>query len=116
VAPKRRAARGEEPGAGRRADHAEGPQGQLDRACGWSLPHHEIELEVLHGRIERLLHNVIQAVDLVDEEDLSPLEIGENRRQIAGPLQHRPRRGADPDGELVGDHVGERGLAEARGP
>ena len=44
--------------------------------------------------IERLLDDVRQAVDLVDEEHLPALEVGEQRREVARPLEHRARRAA----------------------
>src|SRR5207244_12175734 len=46
---------------------------------------------------------------------LPALQVGEDGRQVAGPLEHRPGGGADADLELVRDHVRERGLAEAGG-
>ena len=45
----------------------------------------EIELEVLHRRIEDLLDRGVQPVDLVDEEDVAILEIGEERGEVARP-------------------------------
>ena len=53
-------------------------------------------------------------MNLVDEEHLAVAEIRENGGQIARLLQHRPRGGANRRAQLVGDHVGERGLAETR--
>jgi hypothetical protein len=52
-------------------------------------------------------------VDLVDEEHLPGLEVGEDRREIAGLLEHRTGRRSHGDAELVRDHVRERRLAEA---
>ena len=52
-------------------------------------------------------------MDLVDEQHLALAEVREDGREIAGALEHRPRRGANRRAELVGDHVGERRLAEA---
>src|SRR5262249_48229092 len=67
----------------------------------------------LHRRIERLLDDVVQPVDLVDEEDLAALEVREDRREVARALEHGTRRRADADRELVRDHVRERRLPEA---
>src|SRR5262249_58145417 len=88
VEPERRAEavaerRRQEPGARRRADEAEGLERQLDDARGRPLPDHEVELEVLHRRIEDLLDDVVETVDLVDEEDLPALEVREDRCEIA---------------------------------
>ena len=45
---------------------------------------HQVELEILHRGIERLLDDVVQAVNLVDEEDPLALQVGEDRGQVAG--------------------------------
>jgi hypothetical protein len=42
------------------------------------------------------------------------LEVGEDRGEVLGLLEHRPRGLAQVDAELVGDDVRERRLAEAR--
>src|SRR5262249_27060488 len=84
-------------------------------ARGRPLPDHEVELEVLHRRIEDLLDDVVETVDLVDEEDLPALEVREDRREIARPLEDGPGRGPDPDRELVRDDVRERRLPEPGG-
>ena len=55
------------------------------------------------------------AVDLVDEEHFARLQVRQDAGEIAGLLDHRACRGADRHAQLVGDHVGERRLAEARG-
>ena len=53
-------------------------------------------------------------MDLVDEEHVALLEIGEECREIAGLGDDRPRRGAEIDAELARDDLRERRLAEAR--
>ena len=55
-------------------------------------------------------------MDLVDEEDIAILEIGEERRKVAGLRDHRPRGRAEPDAELSRDDLRERRLAEAGRP
>ena len=104
--------RGEQPGARRRADQRERLQVELDRARRRPLPDHDVDLVVLHRRVEDLLDDAVEAVDLVDEEDVAGLEVGEHRRQIARPLDHRAGGRADADPHLARDDVGERGLAE----
>ena len=69
---------------------------------------------VLHRRIEDLLDRGREPVDLVDEQDVAILEIGENGGEVARLGDHRSRRGAKADAELAGDDLGERGLAEPR--
>ena len=85
---------------------------RIERAAG-PLPMHDVELEVLHRRVEDLLDGARQPVDLVDEEDVAVVEVGEDRGEVAGPLE---RRAADvmckPDAHLGGDDAGERGLAQ----
>src|SRR5438477_4206224 len=112
VAERRR----EQPRARGRADQAERLQRQFDQARRRSLPDHEVELEVLHRRVQRLLDDVIQPVDLVDEEDVPALQVGEDRGEIARPLKNGTGGGTDRDVELVGDDVRERRLAESGRP
>ena len=83
------------------------------RARRRPLPDDEVELEVLHRGIEHLLDLARQAVDLVDEEHVAALEVGEDRREVAAALEHGPRRAAACDAHLVRDDVRERRLAEA---
>jgi len=59
---------------------------------------------------------MVQAVDLVDEEDLSALEVGQDGGQVARPLEDGTGGRTDRDLELVGDDVRERRLAEAGRP
>ena len=44
------------------------------------------------------------------------LQVGEDRRQVAGPFEHRPRGHLQRDAHLVGDDVGEGRLAEPGRP
>ena len=48
------------------------------------LADHHVEREVLHGRIEDLLDRVVEAVDLVDEQDVPLVEVGQDRGEVAG--------------------------------
>ena len=43
-------------------------------------------------------------------------EVGQDRREVAGLLEHRPRCGADRRAELVADDVCQRRLAKTRRP
>jgi len=54
--------------AGRGADQGEWRQLDAHRTRGRSLADHEIELEILHRRIEDLLDRGGEAMDLVDEQ------------------------------------------------
>ena len=114
---------GQHAGARGRADQRERLQLELDRARRRALADHDVDLVVLERRIEDLLDHRREAVDLVDEEDVVLLEVGEDRRQVLGLLEHRPRGLAQVDAELVGDDVrrasscrGPAGRTAARGP
>ena len=53
-------------------------------------------------------------MDLVDEEDVAVLEIGEERSEVAGLDDDRAGGGAEIHAELARDDLRERRLAEAR--
>ena len=115
--PKRsRKGRGDQARARRRPDEREGRQIDAHGARRRPLADDEVELEILHGGIEDLLHRRIQAMDLVDEQHVAGLQIGQQRREIAGARDHRAGGGAEADAELAGDDLGQRRLAEARRP
>jgi len=73
----------EKPRARRRADESERRKIDPHRPRPRPLADDEIELEILHCRIEDLLDRRRQPVDLVDEEHVAWFEIGEERREIA---------------------------------
>ena len=52
-------------------------------------------------------------MDLVDEQDVAVLEIGEQGGEIARLGDHRPGGGAKADAKLARDDLRQRGLAEA---
>ena len=108
--------RGEEAGAGGGADQGEGLQRDLHRARAGPAADHEVEAVVLERGVEDLLDLRVEAVDLVDEQDLAVVEGGEERGQVARPLDDGPGGGLDRDAELGRDHVGEARLADARRP
>ncbi len=88
----------------------------LHRARGRPLADDEVELEVLDGGIEDLLHRRVEAVDLVDEEDVAVLEVGEQRGEVAGLGDDGPGGRAKADAQLVRDDLRQRRLAEAGRP
>ena len=77
VAQRRR----QQPGAGGGADQGEGRQVDAHRARRRPLADHQVELEILHRRIEDLLDRRLQAVDLVDEQDVVRLQVGQDARR-----------------------------------
>src|ERR1700721_2716371 len=70
--------------AGRCADEREGRKGDLDRASAWTFADHQIEFEILHRGIQDLLDRRIEPVNLVNEQHITRLEIGENRGEVSG--------------------------------
>ena len=102
---------GDEPGAGGRPDEREAREVQSDRAGRRALADHDVELEVLHRRVEHLFDRTRQAVDLVDEEDVAVLEVGQDRGEVARALERRTAR--DPQRDL---HLGRDDAREARLP
>ena len=106
--------RGEHARPRRRAHHGEGPQRDPDGAGVEALVHHEVDREVLHGRVEQLLDHARQPVDLVDEEHVLLGEVGEDAHEVRAALEGRAGGGDDVRLHLVGHDGGQRGLAESR--
>src|SRR3990172_5384039 len=85
---------------------------ELDRAGAGSLADDDVELIILHGGIQDLLHDPVQTMDLVDEQNVPILEIREDGGQITGALENRTGGGLDFHTELVSDDVRKRGFSE----
>ena len=83
---------GQKAGARRGADQREFGEVDLHRTRRRPFADDEIELKILHRRIEDFLDRRIEAMDLVDEQHIALFEIGEERRKIAGLGDHRARR------------------------
>ncbi len=105
---------GQQPLAGGRADEGEFGEVDADRAGRGTLADHEVECAVLHRRVEDFLDRGGEAVDLVDEQDVAVLEVGQQGGEIARLGDHRARGGAEADPHFAGEDPGERGLAETR--
>ena len=73
----------------------------------------DVELIVLERGVEFFFEDGLEAVDLVEEEDLFGLEVGEDGGQVALDLQGGAGGLLEADVELVGDDGGEGGFAEA---
>ena len=97
-----------------RADQREARQVDPHRACRRALADHQVERAVLHRRIEHFLDRRIEAVDLVDEQDVAILEVGEQRGEVARLGDHRAGGGAEADAHLARQDPGQRRLAEPR--
>ena len=98
----------------RRADEREARQIDPHRPRRRAFADHQVERAVLHRRIEHFLDRRIEAVDLVDEQDVAVLEIGQQRGEVARLGDHRARGRAEADAHLARKNSGERRLAEPR--
>ncbi len=106
---------GQQPRARGGADQREFCQLDLDRARCRSLADNQIELEILHRRIQHFLDRGAEAMDFVDEQNITLFEIGEKCRKIAGLGDDRPGGGAKADTKFARHDLRQRGLAEAGG-
>src|SRR5690606_9691793 len=79
---------------------------------GWTLAEDDVDLEVLHRRVEDLLAGAGEPVDPVDAEDVALLELGEDRGEVAGALQSRTRGDVQPDAHLRGHDAGQGRLPQ----
>src|SRR5262249_13586488 len=91
---------GEQAGARGGADQREFSEVDFDRARRRPLADDEIELKVLHRRIENFLDRRVEPVDLVDKQHVALFQIGEQRREVAGLGNYRTGGGAEIDAEL----------------
>ena len=67
---------------------------ELDGARRRPLADHDVELKVLHRRVEHLLDDRAQAMDLVDEQHVARLQVGEQRREVARRVRAPVRKSA----------------------
>ncbi len=102
---------GQEPGARGGADQRERRKVDLHRARRRSLADDEVELEVLHRRVEDFLDRRIEPVDLVDEQHVARFEVGQQRGEIAGLGDYRPGGGTEVDAQFARHDLRQRGLA-----
>ena len=73
---------------------------------------HDVDPEVLHGRVQVLLHRRRQAMDLVDEQNRPLARIRQVGDQVLGSLQRCSGRGLDLDVHFPRQTKGKRGLAQ----
>jgi hypothetical protein len=105
---------GEEAGTGSGADESESREVETDASCVGPLIDEDVDAEILHRRVEELLDHLGDAMDLIDEEDLTVLKGGEESGEVSSLLHHGP--GGDSDGltHLGTQDEGERGLTKTR--
>ena len=78
------------------------------------MPDHDVDVVILHRRVEDLFDSRIEAVDLVDKKHVALFEVGQDRGQVAGFFDDRAGGGFERRTHLVSDDVRKRGLADAR--
>jgi hypothetical protein len=105
--------RGQQAHPRRGADQREGRQRVLHGAGRRPLADDEVEVTVFHGRVERLFHDRRETMDLVDEQDVPEIQVGEQRGEVAGLLDRGTARRSQAHPGFGRDHVSERRLAEA---
>ena len=108
--------RGQQPLPRGRADQREARQIDPDRARRRPFADHQVERAILHRRIEHFLDRRIEPVDLVDEQDVAVLEVGQQRGEVARLGDDRAGGGAEADAHLAREDPGQRRLAEPRRP
>ncbi len=101
---------GDQPGAGGGADEGEAGDVDADGAGGRALAQHDVDHEVLHGRVQHFLDGTRQAVDLVDEEHVALGQLAEDGGQVTGPLQGRSRGHVQGHVDLGGHDPGQGGV------
>ena len=104
--------RGQQAEPRRRGDQRELGEVDLHRARRRPLADDQVELVILHRRIEDFLDRRVEPVDLVDEQHVAVFEIGQQRREIAGLGDHRAGGRAEIDAELARHDLRQRRLAE----
>jgi hypothetical protein len=84
-------------------------------AGGGALTDDDVELVVLECCVEFFFEDGLEAVDLVEEEDLAVADVGEDGSEVALDLEGGAGSLLEADVELIGDDGGEGGFAEAWG-
>ena len=82
---------GQKPGSGGRPYQRKAGQLQTDGTGGSAFTDHNVDGEILHGRIEHFLHLTIEPVDFIHEQKIPLLQIIQNGRHLPRLLNGRPR-------------------------
>jgi hypothetical protein len=107
--------RREQAGARGGSDEGEGVDAHDVGARRGAGADHDVELVVLECGVELFFHDGLEAVDLIEEEDLPGLEVGEDGGHVALDLEGGAAGLLEGDVELVGDDSREGGFTEAGG-
>ena len=106
--------RGQHTCPGRRANQRETLERKLQCLCICPAVHDEVDLEILHRRVKKLLDDAAEPVNLVDEENVALLQRRQHAHEILRFLERRAARRPKVCTELARDKTGERRLAEPR--
>src|SRR5262249_41598032 len=104
----------QQPGAGGGSDEGERRQLDLHRASRGARIDGHLQPVVLHRRVEVLLDGGVKSVNLVDEENVPGLEVGEQPGQIPLSFQGGPGGDVKADAQLGGNNVGEGSFSQSR--
>lgn len=102
---------GQEAGSGGGRDEGEGVDAHDVGAGRGAGADHDVELVVLERGVEFFFHDGLEAVDLVEEEDLFGAEVGEDGGHVSLDLQGGAGGLLEGYVEFVGDDGGEGGFA-----
>ena len=89
-------------------------QVEPDGVRAGALADDDVDGVVLHRGIEDLLHRAVEAVDLIDKENVVLTQVGQKRREVARLFDGGAGGDANVDAHLGGDDARERRFAEAR--
>jgi hypothetical protein len=106
----------EKSGTRGRADQRELSEINANRACRRPLTDNEVELEVLHRRIEDLFNRRVEAMDFINKEHVALFEVGQKCCEITGLGNYRTGRRAKADAQFLGHNLRKRRLAKTRRP
>ena len=87
----------------------------MNRAAGFASSNHDVNVEILHGRVKNLLHCHGHAVDFIDKKDIARLQIIEKGHQVPCFFNNRAAGLLDIDPQLIGNNKGHGGLPQTRG-
>ena len=73
----------------------------------------DVQLEVLHGRVEILFNGLVKAVDFVNEQDISLFQVGQDTRQVSDFFDRRAAGGFQSCAHLMSHDAGQGGLAQS---
>ncbi len=96
------------------ADQSEGLQVDFHTARARPFADQDVDLIILQRRIQNLLDHRRKAVDLVDEQHVVALQIGQQRSQIARAFEHRAGGRTQVHAHFPRHDVRQRGLAQTR--